>query len=89
MKLNTRFHGLWNRNTKFLGLQIMTVGFLCAVAGAGLALLNAVIRDCNEIQSALYLFSKISVYLGWGVLCLGGLIMFVGIVIHWWYLFRN
>ena len=79
---------LWNDNPKFKGLQIMTIGVLGAVVGAGAAILGGWIRDIYDSHLLLDLFGTIVLYFGWGLLILGAIAMFIGIMMHWVSMFR-
>jgi hypothetical protein len=74
---------LWNRDPKYRGLQIMTIGFLGAVTGAGVTLLGGVIRDASEIPQLLGYAAMLVLYLGWSLLILGAVAMCAGVLMHW------
>lgn len=80
---------LWNENPKYKGLQIMTLGFLVAIVGAGISLLGGFIRDYGEIQSVLNILATVVVYLGGALLVLGAATMLAGIVLHWISIFQG
>ena len=80
---------LWNRNPKYKGLQIMTIGFLGAVTGAGVTLLGGVIRDASEVSQLLEYAAKLVLYLGWSLLILSTAVMCTGILMHWISVFQD
>lgn len=80
---------LWNKNPKYKGLQIMTIGFLGAVAGAGLTLLGGVLRGASEVSQLLEYAVMLVLYLGWSLLILGAVAMCAGILMHWTSLFQD
>lgn len=67
----------------------MMIGFLGALLGAGVTLLGGVMRGENTTQSFTDILAMALLYFGWGLLVLGATMMFVGIVIHWMFLFRR
>ena len=80
---------LWNENPKFRGLQIMLIGFLAAIAGAGVSLLGGVLRDEAATKSLLEPIATVVLYSGWTVLILGAITMFGGVVTHWVGMFKK
>jgi hypothetical protein len=74
---------MWHKNPKYKGLQIMTIGFLSALLGAGVTILGGFLRTAADT------FGILLLYFGWLVLIVGAIAMLVGIFIHWSSMFSN
>ena len=75
--LSSFIASIWHKNPKYKGLQIMTIGFLSALLGAGVTILGGFLRTTVDI------FGVLLLYFGWLVLIVGAVAMSVGIFIHW------
>ena len=81
-------HSMWNKNPKFKGLQIMTLGFIGAMSSAGVLLLGGFLHDRDFVE-IINIAGIILLYFGWSGLAFCAFIMFFGIVMHWITMFNG
>jgi hypothetical protein len=73
--------GSRNANARAGGLRLMTLGFIVASGGAGIAILAATARDAMSHEVALAL-ARTAVWMGWFAMLGGASAMVIGLLMN-------
>jgi hypothetical protein len=79
---------MWQRNPRYKGLQIMTIGFIGALLGAAASFIGDILREEKAASVTAQYIGALLVYVGWPALILSALVMAAGILMHWVSIFR-
>ena len=73
---------------KYRGQKAMTLGFLFAISGAGVAVIGKQLL-LSSAMLLIQLAAKFLMVLGWIIMVFGAVTMLSGIVMVWWSLFSS
>ena len=80
---------IWQSNSHFRGLQLVTAGFILSLFGAIVTVLSIAAHSLNELSYGFFIISKIFLYGGWSLILIGALVFSIGGILHWIEMFSN